>query len=385
LAVAAWVVLLQLAPKTAWPLLRPHLTGDELGRQIAFKLAQDVRGVFPAALDEAQLAEAYAWLSELFPAAGDRWIEGAHFVGPDEQARDMRDRTLRILSDRGTTEAVDELARLQTLYPESTSILAHLVNARAAVHANGWLPPQPVELVKLLDDEARRLARTNRELRELIESQIMAISGDLPSHGDLLWDRSLPADLREAGVQDEALQRKGWRPKPEAAFSAYLAHELQIRLTGRGLAISREVLVRPTSEYGAGDRTDVLVEANLLHEPFAGNPRLAEPRLAVVIEVKANWSPDLRDAQREQLAGRYLGEAGTDTGLYVIGWFGVDLWTAEWDRRRSQARGRDSEETLRQLEEQALAIEVESSQYVRPCLVPIPRSHPDSDGDPAAA
>jgi hypothetical protein len=385
MAVAAWVLLLQVAPKTAWPLLRPHLTGGELGQQIALNLAQDGRRVFPYALDEAQLAEVYAWLSELFPAAGDHWIEGAHFIGPDEQAREMRDRTLRLLSDRGTTEAVDELVRLHAEYPDSTSILAHLVNARAAVHANGWLPPRPAELVRLLDDEARRLARTNRELRELIERQIAAISADLPSHGDLLWDRSLPADLREATLQDETLQRNGWRPKPEAAFSAYLAHELQIRLAGRGLAISREVLVRPTNEYGAGDRTDVLVEANLLHEPLAGNPRLAEPRLAVVIEVKANWSRDLLDAQREQLAGRYLEEAGTDTGLYVIGWFSVDLWTAEWDRRRSDARGRDSEETLRQLEEQAAAIEVESSRYVRPWLVAIPRSHPDLDGDPEAA
>ena len=52
-----------------------------------------------------------------------------------------------------------------------------------------------------------------------------------------------------------------WQPKPESALSAYLAHELTLRLRGRGVAVNREVLIKPSNAYGAGERTDIKAEA----------------------------------------------------------------------------------------------------------------------------
>src|SRR5205814_5780384 len=68
-------------------------------------------------LDEEQLASMYRWISSLFRPEDDMHREGAHFVSPDEQARDWRDRILSRLGERGTERAVLALAKLREEYP----------------------------------------------------------------------------------------------------------------------------------------------------------------------------------------------------------------------------------------------------------------------------
>jgi len=161
-------------------------------------------------------------------------------------------------------------------------------------------------------------------------------------------------------------------------LSAYLAHELTLRLTGRGVAVNREVLILPRNPYGAGDRTDIAVEATLVHDPYSGRPAPAPERLVVVVEVKGAWSDELLTAQREQLAVRYLPESGSDTGIYVVGWYPVDLWTAIGDgpRRRASRLVRDDVE--RTLAGQADEIARELKLHTRPVLLEVSRPHPAS-------
>ena len=158
-------------------------------------------------------------------------------------------------------------------------------------------------------------------------------------------------------------------------MSAYLAHELTLRLTGRGVAVNREVLVLPRSAYGAGDRTDITVQATLVHDPYAATPAAALDRLVVVVEVKGAWNDGLLSDQRNQLAVRYLPESGSDTGIYVVGWYPVDQWTATPDQRRTKARQLVREDLERALAEQAKAITSELKRFTHPIVLEVPRPH----------
>ncbi|WTO38775.1 hypothetical protein OG399_32350 [Streptomyces achromogenes] len=47
--------------------------------------------------------------------------------------------------------------------------------------------------------------------------------------------------------------------------------------------------------------------------------------MKLVIEVKGSWNVGVPTAQAEQLAGRYLPEAGTDVGIDLVGWYPIEL------------------------------------------------------------
>jgi hypothetical protein len=378
MAVVAARVLLGANPSEAWGTVRRLISDVEFGRTLALGLADDFRhGPIVSGLAEDQLAELYRWLADLFSPEGDREIEGVHFVSPDEQARHWRDAVLRALANRGTDRSVYALAALASEFPERLSIASNLLNARVAVHASAWSPPSPEELAELLADATRRLVRSNAELVQLLMDVLTVIALELPGHCELLWDRA-PASRRTtqpSGASTQASTSETWRPKPEAALSAYLAHELQLRLTCRGVAVNREVLVRPTNAYGAGDRTDITVEAPLAHDPFNTPSGAASTRLAVVLEIKGSWNPDLELAQRDQLAARYLPDANTDSGVYVVGWYPLDLWTATRDSRKTAASRHDRSRLEADLTQQATEIVSELSVRVVPLLIDVPRPH----------
>ncbi len=213
-----------------------------------------------------------------------------------------------------------------------------------------------------------RLCRPRGRSRRCPEPAVLAaINGDLPGHGELLWDRLPKRVLPRGSTLGEA-----WLPKPEAAISAYLAHELSSRLDRRGLAVNREVLVRPTDAYGAGDRTDILVEATIRHDPVHGP---IPDRLAVVIEVKGSWNQHLMIEQRRQLAERYLPEAQTETGIYLVGWYPLDLWTDASDYRRGRASSHDRDQLLDALDTQATSVRADLSVHTTPYLLDVPRPH----------
>lgn len=374
MAVSAARRLLVNQPSSGWSVVRPYLSNREFATSLALGLADDfTHGPIVRALDEDQLGELYRWLAELFPPEEDREIDGVHAVGAEEQARHWREAVVRNLANRGTDRAVAVLAGLTREFPQRLGIAANLVNARAAVQANAWSPPTPEELAQLFADVTRRLVRSNSELLALVIDVLLIAAAELPSHCELLWDRTPASRRTPKGSEEQGVLAETWRPKPEAALSAYLAHELQLRLTGRGVAVNREILVRPTNAYGAGDRTDLTVEAPLVHDPFDTHPIAPPARVAVVVEVKGCWNPDLRCAQRDQLAVRYLPEASTDHGAYVVGWYPIALWTARRDPRKTAARRIDQAGLESHLAAQAGEILRDLRRHTRPLVIAVPR------------
>jgi hypothetical protein len=376
IAVAAARQLLLHQPRTGWSVIRPHLSSPEFATPLALALSDELtHNPIIRGLDEDQLGELYRWLAELFPPDEDRDVDGVHFVGAEEQARRWRESVPRHLANRGSDRAVSVLARLVGEYPERLSIAANLVNARASVHANAWAAPTPEEFARLLEDVTRRLVRSNSELLELVIDVLMRVADELSTHCELLWDRTRASRQEFSGRREEGGDRAvEWQPKPEAALSAYLAHELQLRLVGRGVAVNREILVRPTNAYGAGLRTDITVEASLVHDPFDTHPIAPPARVAVVVEVKGPWNRDLLSAQRDQLAVQYLPAASTDHGAYVVGWYPISLWTARSDNyRRTLSSRLDRTELEARLTAQAEEIRRDLDQYTQPLVVDVPR------------
>jgi hypothetical protein len=290
---------------------------------------------------------------------------------------------LRVLGERATPAAVAELTKLVGEFPDQLSVAATVIVARRGAHANAWAPPSPEEVADLLSNATRRLVRSSTELAALLLETLTAVEMDLPPHGELLWDRqgarrrrtTSSSDTTDSGASTRAGNTETWRPKPEAALSAYLAYELTLRLTGLGMAVNREVLVLPTDAYGAGDRTDITVEATLTHDPYSATPAASARRVAVVIEVKGSWNPDLLTAQRAQLAMRYLPEANTDTGIYLVGWYPIELWTAPRDSRQTIARRHEPGRLRQTLHEQANSIADELGVHTYRVLLNIPRPH----------
>jgi hypothetical protein len=336
----------------AWIQFVINLGADPLNdhrlRDVLLGAARARRETNPfAALTEKELANSYELLHRLFPPDEDRFETGAHFVSAEEDARMLRSDVLTHLVERGTAEAVTALSALTAVHPEQLSIRSALLRARTAMFATAWLPPSSDDLARLFADSARRLVRSEEELAALLVNTVRQVEADASAHGELLWDRLPKRYLKVAPSAD------AWLPKPEAALSGYLAHEVALRLGRRGLAVNREVLIHPRDAYDAGDRTDVLVEATVRADDGAG---IVPERLAVVIEVKGCWNKALESDQRSQLAERYLPEAQAGTGIYLVGWFPTELWSDIGDWRLTETRKITPADLDATLLEQAQAI-----------------------------
>ncbi|XVU26459.1 NACHT domain-containing protein [Actinoplanes sp. CA-054009] len=349
---------------------------SQLGAQLANHVGSR-SGAINSRLDEEELAQLLVWLQSLPSTAPDlrrlRW-----------DARDgiweWRRQTLSDLAGRQTTAALDQLNALQAQFPDQLDIAAAVLTVRTAVHANLWKPPDPDDVALLLNDARRRLVRTNHELADLLVETLDQIAQDLPAHGELLWDRQRQHPRVEPSSQSARSKRDigTWRPKPEAAFCAYVTHELRTRLQLHGIAINREVLVTPTDPYGAGDRTDILVEAFARMKSGSGSADDNLARLAVVIEAKGQWNLGLEDDLTGQLAGRYLPAVHTDSGIYLVGWFPIDHWDDTSDAKRQKARRRAIDPTRALLEQRAAHIDGKRV-VVRIIEVPRPRQKPASE------
>src|SRR5262249_3697949 len=122
-----------------------------------------------------------------------------------------------------------------------------------------------------------------------------------------------------------------------------------------------------------------------IHGPLPG-------RFAVIIEVKGSWNKHLMTEQRRQLAERYLPEAQTKTGIYLVGWYPLDLWTFETDYRRSRVSSLGQEQLLDDLNAQAASIQANLSVHTIPFLLDVPgrtatsaKRWVEHDGVPSAA
>jgi len=309
---------------------------NEFGRRVARACAEThVTPLVQEGLDESGVADLYLSLSALFVPEDDPEPQyGVGWISPDDQARKWRDDQLRELSRLGTADAVRQLRRLAARYPNRIAVAAALVAAARQYAIMNWALVRVEDVIQVLRDPSRRLVHSSAAFLDAVMEVLETIGEELPPHGELLWDRipgKRPGKAAPTGTDSEA-RPDVWRPKPEAALCAYLAHELNLRMAGDRIAVNREVLIQPNDAYGAGDRTDILLEAfpSPQHGPSATPVKL-------VVEVKGSWNADLMTSQDEQLVSRYLPEVGADAGIYIVGWYPIELWDAP-DYRRSTAR-----------------------------------------------
>lgn len=367
LATRAGLALHRESVPSAWSAVESRLDDEAFGQM--FAVAISTNSMFGPLIigNEDELVRQYRWLAGLYPPDRDPAQPGG-ILSADQQVRMRRDMVLQMLAAIGSDQALRALVDLAREFPSHVAIVANLARARAALSESSWSPPAPNAVLRLLGDASRRLVRSEAELLSVVLEALDAIANDLDKHCELLWDR-IPARHVKDG-QGEDL----WCPKLESALSAYLTHELQLRLAGRSVVVNREVLVKPTDAYGAGERTDIKVEAVQL-SAGVGDPALARADvLTVVIENKGCWNATLETDLRSQLADRYLPECGTTAGAYVVGWYPLELWTDTTDRtRRQQARRRDLEVTTAELEAEAESLRQESQLVIRVVPLRVPR------------
>ncbi|MFJ4823067.1 hypothetical protein ACIP5L_07265 [Streptomyces bacillaris] len=370
-AVLAAQALLTVDAEVHWPRAKAFAANDpELGRRLAEACARTDAELIQSSLSEALVADLYSWLSGLYDPEEDGPLRGVRWITDEEQARKWRDRLLAELSRRATVEAVHQLRQLATLYPTRLAIAAALVAATKQHAAASWSQVRTEDVIRLLQDPARRVIRTSTDLLDVVQEALEEVGQALPSHCELLWDRIPGQSPRKPSAENPVIPDV-WRPKPEAALCAYLTHELILRLAGHRVAINREVLIHPTDPYGAGDRTDLLVEA--MPSPGDDPNSAASGSVRLVIEVKGSWNDKVPTAQVEQLAGRYLPESGTDAGIYIVGWYPIALWNATGDNRKTQAKKLQPDTLLVDLLEQGANLSQMGAVHVRPMLINIPR------------
>ncbi|NBD25602.1 NACHT domain-containing protein [Paenibacillus glycinis] len=273
------------------------------------------------ALSETALADFYIWLVKRFPHKEDPNHDNdemAHLVEPREEIADFRDGILRYLSNKGTLESCNEIARIVTELPELSWLKWTLIEAQDVTRRNTWSPSSPVEIIQLVGSRQRRLVQSENQLLEVLIESLNRLEQKL--HGitpAVVW------------LWNEVGQRE-YRPRSENEFSDYVKQHLEEDLLGRGIVVNREVEIRRSVGSLPGERTDIHVNALL-----PGISKEAFEVITVIIEVKGNWHRELFQAMETQLVNRYLKEGKCKYGLYLIGWFESSKWNATDNRKSS--------------------------------------------------
>jgi len=297
-------LLLQMAPSRSWKVLVPTLriagkSREQILHAALPDLALDSGPL--SALDEAQAAELYLFIEDVFPFRRRRQPgSGSYIPNVADHADDIKRRLIELLRNRGTDQAVEAFDRLLDELPEQSWLRRYREEASLRARQAGWLAPEPRALWEVIDNGCRRLVRSERELLVVIAESLRRLqdrlSGETPM-APFLWE----------GRDDER------RHKPEDRISDFLKDHFRMDLSERKFIIHREVQVFNLNEKGIGERTDLLVEA------------VSEDReqvFSVIIEVKGDWHREVITALKDQLVGKYLAHHPYRTGLYLVLWSG---------------------------------------------------------------
>jgi hypothetical protein len=264
----------------------------------------------------------------LFPTSLDGDRLGPRCVGPDDSARDARDRLVAELIRRSVTsaDASSAVERISALEP-SFARWAATIRASAALEsvleqmAPGPNMPTVEEVVRVLDERTHRPVRTEVDLWRVI-SEILsnAVQSTIGHDVDLLYDSPSRRTKEVRGTR---------KPRPnEGKLQAYIRRRLEDLFPRYCDSISFEPLYvrEPQEQYR--HRTDLLVLA----------PLPTGKTGAVAIEIK--WSHDHRCGRSlmDQLVKKYLAAERRSYGVYLVGWSGTP-GRARWEElKRVHAR-----------------------------------------------
>jgi hypothetical protein len=341
-----------------WDEILTGLQGDEqYGRALAIGLARR-RGNDEVAsqLTDAQLTELWWWLDARWSSQTDTFEDG--FVSDDQHVREWRNGIVAELQARATSQALAALARLLASRPDNYRLQAAHADAETRDHDEGWRGVQVAELTALLDNARRTLVHDDDALYRAVLASLDRFAARMDDIGQTLWNETRPQSATGDGTA------KVWNPKYESDVSAALRDHLQQEF-GEQLVVNREVLVKQTSSKGHGLAVDVLPTGT----DSSGGSRLP----SCPIEVKGCWNADLLTDLDAQLVADYLPAADATRGVYVCAWFPAEQWDDLADSRRAKAAGRDREQVVQALTEQAQAASQAGGVEVTAVVIDVPR------------
>lgn len=265
---------------------------------------------FTAALSEDDLASLYVWLSCRYSPADDPMIDGV--VEYRAAVGQWRDGLLTELRLRGTREACQSFARITVELPDQTWLTWTLLEAKALTRQRTWIPPKVEDIRALARSTERRFVQSAEQLQDVVIESLRRFEDKLqraePPAAIDLWDE---------------VAKGAFKPRDEERLSDRLKRHLDDDLRDRGIVFNREVQNR------RGEETDIHVTAL----PVAGEGEELDP-ITLNIEVKGCWNRELKTAMETQLVRRYLADAHTSHGLYVVGWYTCEKWDTNDPRRK---------------------------------------------------
>ncbi|CAM3992878.1 NACHT domain-containing protein [Saccharibacillus endophyticus] len=283
------------------------------------------------------LAEIFIWLTKQFPHHEDPNHENetmAHWVGPREHIAEFRDSLLILLKGRGTEKSISAIEQIIRSFPHLSWLNWTLQEAKETTRRSTWQPVSAKDLILLAENSQKRIVDSGHQLIDVVLKALTKIEQRL--HGVTPEVRDIWNDVGD----------NKYTPYNENEFSDYIKRRLEDEIRGNAIVVNREVELQATLASETGERTDIHVDAVALSD--ADNFE----KITVVIEVKGNWHRELLTAMQTQLADRYLSEGKTSYGIYLVGWFDSEKWSAS-DSRKKNALKYDIEEVKEILHKQA--------------------------------
>jgi hypothetical protein len=325
----------------AWEEMWPAVESDpDLGEELmSYAVRLDRRTTLSDRVSPARLGHLLDWLLTRYPPGDDPDIPGVHMVSEREQVGDLRRDLLYQLRDVGNEEALRALERLECNHTELPWLSQIVAEAQTIARFKSWVPPTPKQFMRLAAEDQARFVDSEEELARLVVESLRLLERELQGEDELvatLWNT----------------RRGDVRPKDERSLSQTVRRHLARQLSSRGVVVNREVEVGNISEL------DVRVSA--------ARPGRADV-LNVVVEVKGCWNRELLEAMKSQLSDRYMPDARSTQGIYVVGGFLCDVWTKD-DYRKSDARTNENKDYRSTLSEQAASLSKDGRKICFVCL-----------------
>ena len=294
-------------PSGAWPLLSETVSSDGPYAEAFFRrLSHRTRGGLPSDVAPDVLSALYLRLHAVHPPTQDpARPNGMFHWDTDHGLRDLRNTILNAITEQGTRDAVEALERISAALPDA-DLRYSTQHAREQWARRDARFPTPPEV-----------------LRAARDPDALPIRGDADLHVAAL--RALTVLQAELTDQEQAASPDLWntsaaaRPKGEVEISDYVARYLRKALRARGVVVSRE------AEVYQGSETDIRLSATVSGDRDA----------LVLIEVKGAWEKGAVSGLVDQLAHRYLYQAGHRHGIHLVVSFDRKLWDpADWRRSK---------------------------------------------------
>jgi len=329
------LLLLESSAEICWPSISAVLNQEEMGTAlmsaVASRSRRDVADI-ARDLSPQHVADLYVWIESRYPSAEDP--KRGVVRGTRAALSDLRDRLLRHLRSSGDPLALAAIGSIVARLPDRNAVRWEHVLAKRAVNERQWTPPAPSVLLDLLLHDEKRFVESGEHLMDVIVESLERLAGlfqgETPQARDV-WDRWCDGSHV---------------PNDENTFSDHIRRHLRRELTGKGIVANREVEIRPSVGEGTGQRTDIHVSA--VRETAAGMVDL----VTAIVEVKGAWNRNVKTDMQTQLVDRYLHNNPGTHGLYLVGWFTCERWSAG-DARRKDVPWPTYEDAVNALEAQA--------------------------------